>query len=162
MLILLHRPFAKTFGVIRGAVKLCESLATSLFAASAAYLACVAGDTYSVSAGPCHSSEDTQIYGSPWAGDPRGGFVVHGRLSHDYAAHSLPQHYWFRWRYTRQRCISLTRLPSRDLFFYEKPEGRARPWFASIIFRKRLSSSLSAFRFSNTMHHGQRQRICGE
>ena len=87
-----------------------------------------------VSAGPCHSSEDTKIYGSPWAGDPRGGFVVHGRLSHDNAAHSLPQHYWFRWRYTRQRCISLTRLPSRDLFFYEKPEGRARPWCASTIF----------------------------
>ena len=69
------------------------------------------------------------------------------RSSHDNATHSLPQHYWFRWLYTRQRCICLTRLPSRDLFFYEKPEGRARPWFASIIFTKRLSSSLSAFRF---------------
>ena len=72
VLILLHRPFAKTFGVIRGVVKLGEPLATSLFAASAAYLACVAGDTYSVSAEPCHSSEDTKIYGRPWAGGPRG------------------------------------------------------------------------------------------
>ena len=47
VLIQLHRSFAKTFGVIRGFVKLCESLATSLFEASAAYLACVAEDTYS-------------------------------------------------------------------------------------------------------------------
>ena len=93
VLILLHRPFAKTFGVIRGVVKLCEPLATSLFAASAAYLACVAGDTYSVSAEPCHSSEDTKIYGSPWAGNPRGGFVMHRRLSHKNAACSLPQHH---------------------------------------------------------------------
>ena len=93
VLILLHRPFAKTFGVIRGVVKLCEPLATSLFAASAAYLACVAEDTYSVSAEPCHSSEDTKIYGSPWAGNPRGGFAMHGRSNHNNAAHSLPQHY---------------------------------------------------------------------
>ena len=43
VLILVHWPFC----VNRGVVKLCEPLATSLFAASAAYLACVAEDTYS-------------------------------------------------------------------------------------------------------------------
>ena len=47
VLILLHRPFAKTFVVIRGVVKLGEPLATFLFAASAAYLACVVEDTNS-------------------------------------------------------------------------------------------------------------------